>query len=116
MDEISEINVIQLAEKRESGDQFVLLDVREPNEVAYATVGDWVELAPLSELAQNGPDALPDCVRNHFDQEIIVMCHHGARSAQVTAWLQGQGWTNVTNLAGGIHAYSMYVDGSVPRY
>ncbi|MGB1251602.1 MAG: rhodanese-like domain-containing protein [Candidatus Promineifilaceae bacterium] len=114
--EISEINVLQLEQKREAGESFVLLDVREPHEIAVANLGDWVEVVPMSQLARTGPAALPEALRNDRDQEIIVMCHHGGRSAQVTAWLQGNGWTNVTNLAGGIHAYSIHIDSSIPRY
>lgn len=116
MNHIPEINVIELDQKRQAGDPFVLLDVREPNEVAYASVGEWAVCAPLSQLAHSGPDALPDAVRHDLDQEIVVMCHHGARSAQVAAWLRANGWRNVFNLAGGIHAYAIHVDQSVPRY
>ena len=114
--QVPEINVVQLENKREAGEQFVLLDVREPHEVAVASVGDWVELAPMSKLARTGVDALPEVIRNDLNQEIVVMCHHGGRSAQVTAWLRGNGWTDVTNLAGGIHAYSVHIDPSIPRY
>jgi rhodanese-related sulfurtransferase len=44
------------------------------------------------------------------------MCHHGMRSAQMCQWLTQQGFTNVKNIVGGIDAYSVGVDSSIPRY
>ncbi|MCA9918720.1 MAG: hypothetical protein KC445_12250 [Anaerolineales bacterium] len=106
----------ELAEKLKNGDNFILLDVREPFELTYANLGDGVLLAPLSDLAQQGPEALPDDVTADKAAEIVVMCHHGNRSAQVTAWLLQQGWANVLNLDGGIDAYAAAIDPSVGRY
>jgi rhodanese-related sulfurtransferase len=110
------LSVQELAQKRENGDDFLLLDVREPNELLYANLGDGVLIAPLSKLAQQGPEALPEAVLADKEAEIIVMCHLGNRSAQVTAWLRQQGWTNVLNLDGGIDAYALAVDTAVGRY
>ena len=50
------------------------------------------------------------------DREIVLMCHHGSRSAQVAQWLARNGVTRVHNLAGGIDAWSRLVDPAVPRY
>jgi rhodanese-related sulfurtransferase len=47
---------------------------------------------------------------------VVCICHHGVRSAQVVAFLQREGWRAVYNLAGGIDAWSLQVDPSVPRY
>lgn len=110
------LSVQELVEKAKNDDDFILLDVREPFELARANLGEGVVLAPLSDLAQQGPDALPDAVTADKNAEIVVMCHHGNRSAQVTAWLLQQGWTNVLNLDGGIDAYAAIVDPSVGRY
>ena len=110
------LSVQEFAEKRENGDQFILLDVREPNELLYANLGDSAVLAPLSKLVHQGPEALPAEVLADKESEIIVLCHHGNRSAQVTVWLRQQGWTNVLNLDGGIEAYAIAVDPSVGRY
>lgn len=110
------IDVQQLAQKLANGDEFILLDVREPVELLYANLGDNVLTAPLSELAQRQLDALPAEVRNNQEAEVVVMCHHGNRSAQVTAWLRQQGWQNVFNLDGGIDAYAIAIDPSVGRY
>jgi len=50
------------------------------------------------------------------DREVIVLCHHGARSAQVAMYLLRNGFSRVRNLAGGIDAWSASVDSSIPRY
>jgi rhodanese-related sulfurtransferase len=110
------LSVQEVAKKRENGDDFILLDVREPNELLYANLGDGVLTAPLSELAEQGPEALPETVLSDKDAEIVVMCHHGTRSAQVTAWLRQLGWTHVLNMDGGIEAYAIAVDPAVGRY
>jgi rhodanese-related sulfurtransferase len=112
---IPEITPTELARKRASGEAFVLLDVREPVELHYANLGEGVVLAPLSRLATEQLAALP-VVAQDKAAEIVVMCHHGVRSAQVVAWLRQQGWTNVWNLAGGIDAYAHDVDPTVGVY
>jgi rhodanese-related sulfurtransferase len=50
------------------------------------------------------------------DQEIVCVCHHGARSMQVAAFLEHNGFSNITNLTGGIHAWAVQVDPSMPKY
>ena len=110
------LSVQEVAQKRANNEAFVLLDVREPNELLYANLGDGVLTAPLSELAAKGPESLPEAVTANKEAEIIVMCHHGSRSAQVVSWLTQQGWTNVLNMDGGIDAYAIAVDPAVGRY
>ncbi|MCL4870787.1 MAG: hypothetical protein KJ063_17650 [Anaerolineae bacterium] len=109
------ITVQQLAEKREAGEKFILLDVREDQELWYASLDGAVQVA-LSELSMRQLDALPDEIRLNKEAEVAVLCHHGNRSAQVTAWLRGQGWGNVVNIDGGIDAYAALIDPSVGRY
>lgn len=113
---IPEISVQEVAVKRANGNDFVLMDVREPNELAYANLGEGVDEAPLSDIAERRLEALPEAVRNNKEAEVVVFCHHGSRSAQVVGWLRQQGWTNVLNMAGGIDAYALQVDASVGRY
>jgi len=60
-----------------------------------------VAVVPLSDIARRYLDALPS-VTIDKDAEIVVFCHHGVRSAQVTLWMQSQGWSNVRSMAGGI--------------
>ena len=113
---LPEITVTQLAEKLNSENQFILLDVREPHEVKLAKVSDSrLEVTPMSRLAREGTNALSDSARAQ-DATIYVMCHHGNRSAQVTAWLAQQGWKNVFNVRGGIDEYARNVDQSVGFY
>jgi len=109
------ISVQEVAKKRKRGHDFVLLDAREPLELQRVNLGEGVELAPLSRLAAEGVEALPTAVRQNKDAEIVVICHHGNRSAQVTAWLRQQGWTNVWNMTGGVDAYAA-VDPTIGRY
>jgi rhodanese-related sulfurtransferase len=111
-----EITVTQLSEKLKSDDDFILLDVRELHELDYAKLTDnRLEVTPMSRLAQEGTKALSDPSQSQ-DATIYVMCHHGSRSMQVTAWLAQQGWKNVFNVKGGIDAYARQVDESVGFY
>lgn len=111
-----EITVAQLAEKLNSDETFILLDVREPSELNYARLTDSrLEVAPLSRLAREGINALSESARSQ-DAVIYVMCHHGNRSMQVTAWLAQQGWKNVFNVRGGIDAYAREIDKTVGFY
>ena len=106
----------QLAAKRSNGDLFILLDVREMHELLSANLGEMVTAVPLSLIAQQYEEAFPNEIQNNKDAEIIVMCHHGIRSAQVTAWMRESGYANVWNLDGGIEAYAVEVDSTVGQY
>jgi rhodanese-related sulfurtransferase len=111
-----EISVQQVSQKLEQNESFVLLDVREAHELESASFPEGTfEFVPLSELAQRQLDALPEAVRQQ-DTEIIVFCHHGLRSAQVTAWLLQKGWTNVLNMTGGIDSYAREIDPDIGMY
>ena len=111
-----EIDVTALNNKVEAGEEFILLDVREPHELGYAQLDfDQTTLLPLSRLAREQLKALPESMRDK-DREVVVMCHHGVRSAQVTAWLIQNGWENVTSLMGGIDAWAREIDPTVGFY
>jgi rhodanese-related sulfurtransferase len=113
---IPEITVSELSEKLESEDQFILLDVRELHELSFAKLTDSrLDVTPMSQLAQEGTDALSESAKSK-DSTIYVMCHHGNRSGQVTAWLAQQGWKNVFNVRGGIDEYARQIDHSVGFY
>ncbi|MBI5842079.1 MAG: rhodanese-related sulfurtransferase [Chloroflexi bacterium] len=113
---VPEITVTELANKLKSQEQFVLLDVRELLELGYAKLTDSrLEVTPMSRLASQGVDALPESAKSR-DAEIYVMCHHGNRSADVTRWLAAQGWTNIFNVRGGIDAYAREIDKTVGFY
>ena len=113
---LPEITVSELSGKLNSDDKFILLDVREPHELNFAKVSDRrLEVTPMSRLAREGTKALSDSAQAQ-DATIYVMCHHGNRSAQVTAWLAQQGWKNVFNVRGGIDEYARDEDQSVGFY
>ena len=113
---IPEITVTELAEKLKSEDSFIVLDVRELDELNYAKLTDArLEVTPMSRLGQAGTDALSESAKSQ-SAEIYVLCHHGSRSAQVTGWLMQQGWTNVKSVQGGIDAYARKIDNSVGFY
>ena len=113
---IPEITTTDLAAKLKSEDKFILLDVRELQELAYAKLTDSrLEVTPMSRLAEEGLNALSESATSQ-DATIYVMCHHGNRSGQVAAWLSQQGWKNVFNVAGGIDDYARRVDSSVGFY
>ncbi|NER21924.1 MAG: rhodanese-related sulfurtransferase [Symploca sp. SIO1B1] len=110
---IPEISVEQLAQRMaESPEELQLIDVREEQEVAIAKI-EGFEILPLSEFAE-----WSDQITTRFDPntETLVICHHGGRSAQMCQWLLIQGFTNVKNVVGGIDAYSLRVDYSIPQY
>ncbi|MEC4816618.1 MAG: rhodanese-like domain-containing protein [Scytonema sp. PMC 1069.18] len=109
----TQISVEELGQRLASGEtDLQLVDVREPQEVAYAQIVGFVNL-PLSEFANWAHQ-----IQTRFDPktETLVLCHHGIRSAQMCQWLVTQGFTNVKNITGGIDAYSVLVDPSIPQY
>jgi rhodanese-related sulfurtransferase len=92
----------------ERGEDVVLLDVREPAELAIASLGTVVHI-PMREI----PARLAELPR---DKPLVVMCHSGRRSQMVADYLIGNGFTEVFNLRGGIDAWSTQIDSHVPRY
>ena len=114
--EVPEVDVYELAQKLKSGESFVLLDVREAWELDHALINDSrLKVVPTSRLAQLGVGAFSDEVWKK-NTEILVLCHHGVRSAKVTEWMRAQGWTNVFSVRGGISEYARVVDGSIGKY
>jgi rhodanese-related sulfurtransferase len=90
----------------------VLLDVREPWEISLAAIrleGTVSRAVPMNQVPQD-MQAWPQ------DQTTVCICHHGVRSAQVGRYLEASGWSDVLNLSGGVDAWSVLVDPSVPRY
>lgn len=111
-----EISVQELAEKLKGQDVFYLLDVRETWELDLASLDNpRLVVVPMSQMAHAREDAFPLELRDH-EAEIVVMCHHGVRSLQVTQWMRSLGWNHVLSLAGGIEAYANQIDPSVGLY
>ncbi|MEJ2084063.1 MAG: molybdopterin-synthase adenylyltransferase MoeB [Acidobacteriota bacterium] len=107
---VDEINLEPktVAEWRQAGREFVLLDVRTPREWQICRLED-ARLVPLSEL----PRRLDELDRG---SEIVVYCHHGTRSLYAVKLLRQEGFERARNLAGGIDAWSRTVDPDIPLY
>lgn len=106
---VNQISVEQLKEKMNRKESFRLIDVREEREYQTARIEGSV-LVPLSQFAQKAPKELKP------EEELVVHCHHGGRSQRACEFLKAQGFKNVSNLAGGIDAWSLKIDSKVPRY
>ena len=91
----------------------LLLDVREPWEVATASL-DGVTAIPMQQIPQRVEELQQ--LSDGNEAGIVAICHHGARSMQVAMFLERQGLGPIHNLAGGMEAWSIQVDPAVPRY
>ncbi len=110
---LPEISVEELANLLQSHPNDVqFVDVREPRELEMSSLPGFHNL-PLSQYEEWSTDIH---TRLDADKETVVMCHHGMRSAQMCQWLMSQGFDKVKNVTGGIDAYSLLIDSSVPRY
>ena len=113
MQEITGPDAVALAQAQPAGAvPLLLLDVREPWEVALAAIdlpGATTRSMPMREVPARLGELDPA-------QPVLCVCHHGARSAQVVAFLERAGFASAYNLAGGIDAWSREVDPRVARY
>lgn len=98
-----------LNEKIKAQENFVLLDCREQDEHDYTKIEGSI-LIPLSEFQERAVKEL------NPDDVIVIYCHHGMRSWQACLYLEGHGFKNVINLAGGIEQWSISVDPKIKRY
>jgi rhodanese-related sulfurtransferase len=105
---MQEMNVQELDERVKAGNAPQIIDVREPNEFAYARIPGAV-LKPLGDFREWAPEL-------DKDREYVLQCHTGSRSWQAAYLLERMGFTKVYNLSGGIDAWSLHIDASVPRY
>ena len=104
---MTEISVDELKRRHDAGDDLMLLDVREPDEIATASI-PWATVIPMREI----PARIDELPR---DAQIVCMCHMGGRSERVAEFLAANGYDAV-NLTGGIDAWSRAIDSDVPRY
>ncbi|MBK7477710.1 MAG: rhodanese-like domain-containing protein [Haliscomenobacter sp.] len=93
-----DITVQELKSKMERGDRFVLIDVREPDEHQAFNVGG--HLIPLGTV----PHTIPE-LEEHQEEEVIIYCRSGRRSATAQYMLLQAGFKNVRNLEGGMLAW-----------
>jgi adenylyltransferase/sulfurtransferase len=108
--QIQEITVEALKARLDSGERPALLDVREPFEWNIVNLGAYgARMIPLKELQGR---------ENEMDreQELIIYCRSGSRSAKAAEYLQAQGFRNVFNLKGGVRAWAERIDTSLPTY
>jgi adenylyltransferase/sulfurtransferase len=103
-----EIEVTEVKAKLDRGDNFVLIDVREPHEYKIASIPG-AKLVPLGEV----PKRLDEFDKN---ADIVIHCKSGMRSAKACGILKQAGFEHVRNMKGGILAWSDQVDATVPKY
>ena len=105
-----EISCQSVKAKLDAREDFVLIDCREEDEYATVHIAE-AQLFPMSQLMARAAELDP-----YRDREVVVHCHHGGRSMQVTRWLRQQGFEKAQSMAGGIDAWAAEIDASLPRY
>jgi rhodanese-related sulfurtransferase len=104
-----EITPDQFKKLREQKSDYKLVDVREPWEFQTAKI-DGATLMPVGDVPSRAHQELDP------EQHIVVYCHHGVRSMNVTSWLRQQGFEKAQSLAGGIDRWAREIDPTVPKY
>ena len=108
--EVVQVRAAEVSERLAASEDFLLLDVREPDECAKASIAG-ARAIPLAQL-----EARVGEIESWRDGAVVVHCHHGGRSADACQRLMRLGFSRVENLDGGIDAWSLTVDDAVPRY
>jgi rhodanese-related sulfurtransferase len=103
-----ELNATDLKQKLDANSDLVLLDVRESWERSTAAIEPSAHI-PMADIPSRIQELDPD-------KHIVVYCHHGVRSLNVTSWLRQQGFETVQSLRGGIDRWSREIDPKVPLY
>lgn len=106
---VKSIDVKSLYELLKGSEKIVLIDCREKDEYEYCRI-EGSQLIPLSQFSERALKEL------NPENEIYIHCHHGGRSRRACEFLEENGFKNTTNVVGGIDAWSLSVDPSVPRY
>jgi len=104
---MKEISVQELKEKLDAGEDFQLVDVREDFEYETSNIGGL--LIPLGGI-------LIEADKIEKDKPVVIMCRSGKRSAAAIMQLEAQGFTNLTNLRGGILAWAAEIDPTISVY
>lgn len=105
---VEELRPADLATRLRDGEDWQLLDVREPWEVGIVSLPDALVI-PMNQVPNRHRELDPE-------RPLAVLCHGGMRSYRVAAWLQQHGFRRVVNIAGGIDAWAAEVDPALPRY
>jgi sulfur-carrier protein adenylyltransferase/sulfurtransferase len=106
---IPQITVEQLKQKLDAKEDIFVLDVREPHEYPIANLG--APLIPVGSIESRISE-----IAAHKNDEVIIHCRSGARSQKAALALKAAGFTNVSNLTGGILAWAEKIDPSMPKY
>ena len=106
---IKEITPREFLERRTAGNDMTLLDVREDWETALAPVPSAILHIPMGQIADRLSELDPQ-------RETVVICRSGGRSMQVAHFLANRGFSSVSNLTGGILAWSRDLDPKIPQY
>jgi rhodanese-related sulfurtransferase len=104
-----EISASEVKNMLQRGDEFTLLDVREPWELQKSRIEGSMHI-PMGDVPMRAHQELDP------DQHIVVLCHHGVSSLSVTAWLRQQGFEKVQSVRGGIDGWARTVDPKIPLY
>ena len=105
---VPELSVQELKRRLDAGEKLIVLDVREPWEVALARLPHIVHI-PLGQLPARLQELQPET-------EIVAMCKSGGRSRRAAEFLTSRGFGRVANLAGGIDAWTREIDPSLSSY
>jgi adenylyltransferase/sulfurtransferase len=103
-----EITPAEMKERLDRGENFLIVDVREPWEHELCRI-EGAKLIPMGSIPAN-LQALD------VDEDVVCYCHRGMRSMDVAVWLRGQGVQRAKSLAGGIERWSLEIDARVARY
>ena len=107
---MNSVTPVEISRRLKSGQAVHLLDVREPDEHEFVALPGST-LIPLGELEIRAGE-----IAAWTNEEVVVYCHHGIRSAHGVEILTEHGFRNVANLSGGIDRWSLEVDSKLPRY
>ena len=111
MTESLEISVAEVARRQALGEPLALIDVRELPEFQIARIAD-AELIPMGTV----PAKIEQLKALAQDAPLVIFCHHGVRSLNVTVWLRQRGIENCFSMGGGIDRWTQEIDPAVPRY
>jgi molybdopterin/thiamine biosynthesis adenylyltransferase/rhodanese-related sulfurtransferase len=109
VDGIPQISVEQLKKKLDAHENIFVLDVREPHEYQIVNLG--APLIPVGEIERRVSE-----LADKKNSEIVIHCKSGARSQKASLILKAAGFTNVSNLTGGITAWAEKIDPTMPKY
>jgi rhodanese-related sulfurtransferase len=103
-----EIQPEEVKRLRDAGEELTFLDCREPWEYQTAHIEGTTHI-PMQDIPGRIQELDPE-------DHIVVICHHGVRSMNVTAWLRQQGFEKAQSVAGGMDRWSRVIDPKVPTY